>query len=79
MHLVDNMRCNFCDVENESICHVYWECRVTQMFWIELENYITNLVQHFTVTKERVWFGDDDNLHNYIFCSAKRYIYTLAL
>ncbi len=81
MKLVDNTVCSFCNVDSETLCHVYWECNATQIFWKELENWIIRNIQNFEITKTLVWFGvlGDKPLLNHIIFSAKRHIYTCAL
>ena len=38
-----NVNCTFCEREEENICHLFFECCYTYLFWKELENMFVSL------------------------------------
>ena len=82
MKLVDNVMCYFCKASKESICHVYWECRVVHPFWTSLEIWINkNIYNKITITKYLVFFGtlNKNLLINHVILSAKKYIHLCSI
>ena len=37
--------CTFCDLETESLLHLFWECKFVQIFWKELESWLSAKLQ----------------------------------
>ena len=78
MNLVVNTVCNFCNKTNVSICHLYWECEETQLFWNNLEKWLNiYFLNEIKFTKIMVWFGtlSNNRLLNHIIFSVKRHIH----
>ncbi len=46
--------CIFCNLEEESIKHLFYDCTLTQMFWIDIEYLI------FKCIKLKIWFSSKD-------------------
>lgn len=42
---VDN-KCEFCKIEEETIIHLFWECRYSVEFWKNIENYLNIQKKH---------------------------------
>lgn len=40
--IVDSSECTFCNQEEETICHLFWDCHVTQKFWADLFGLLKN-------------------------------------
>ena len=36
--------CSFCGNMDETICHLFWECTYSHVFWIDLNNFINNKI-----------------------------------
>ena len=45
--------CTFCIEEIEDLCPLFWDCRFTQLFWMDLKKYILHGKQ---VTKNDIFF-----------------------
>ena len=42
MNITRNDACTFCHTENETLLHLFFECRFTRSFWGQLSNLIKN-------------------------------------
>ena len=71
--------CNFCKQENETIIHLFYECKLVETFW---STFIESWGQYFHIntmmTAEQILLGDVlyPNLFNFLILAAKRFIYT---
>uniref|UniRef100_A0A3P9KVS8 Reverse transcriptase zinc-binding domain-containing protein n=1 Tax=Oryzias latipes TaxID=8090 RepID=A0A3P9KVS8_ORYLA len=54
-----DLSCSFCGTREETIYHLFVNCRHTNMFWIEVGNYIGN------ITKQTATFLDKDIILGY--------------
>ena len=78
-----NNMCTFCQIERDSIDHVFWKCNFATLFWNGLENIINEKCDHaanFKFTEKLVLFGIDDNVRtddilDFIIILAKSFMY----
>ena len=81
--IVDSPNCLFCDVFEESLCHLFWECCHVKKFWIDLEDMLKRNCYNcarFTFKEELVIFGASTNITtdkaiDFLILLAKFYIY----
>ena len=67
----DNYKCTFCSEVEESIVHLFWDCKFTFKYWKDFQNWInSNLNASVSLTQNTVLFG------NYIF---KDYVFNNIL
>ena len=74
-------RCTFCNLEPETIEHVFWCCFEVYNFWLALGTWLSN---HSCKVSIYIWsvflgFPSDDRLGNTIVLCAKEYIYRCRL
>lgn len=75
--------CTFCNTKNETISHLFWECKEIQYFWENLEKIINKRCMHsfnFRFTKNLILFGfcseiTTDPICDLIILIAKYFIY----
>ena len=85
--LVDSPLCTFCNQEEETISHLFWDCHVAQKFWTDFVNLLKSKCvgcADLTVNKILVLFGVDDRLKTDIVIDlfiliAKYYLYKCKL
>ena len=83
--MVDSPMCNFCDVEEESLEHLLFTCKVTDLFWKEVLSWlIRNVKEGFELSLSDVLFGkfdiqNDFLVVNHILLEAKFFIYCCKL
>ena len=64
MGIAQNVLCNFCILERDSIQHCMWRCQHVKLFWNKLEGFICdhcNNVHNFKLNEKTILFGIDDN------------------
>ena len=79
--LVSSSLCDFCQMEIETVSHMFWECMYVQTFWMKLkdclnENQITVNITFKTTTfgiQER--FTNENKLKNVMILLAKYFIF----
>ena len=76
---VDNNMCEYCNLQHETIYHLFIKCEIVKQFWNELRIWLSN---NSTVTIElgekQILFACQDErstLRNYLCIIAKYYIY----
>ncbi len=45
--------CNFCGVEEETICHLFFHCMYTRIFWVDIQSYIRRKTEQTIQYKEK--------------------------
>ncbi|XP_076472586.1 uncharacterized protein LOC143301988, partial [Babylonia areolata] len=63
MGLTESEKCNFCNIEKDTIHHYLWECNYIQSYWLELETLLKDKCQvceRLSFNTELVLFGTDD-------------------
>ena len=74
--IVNSNICDICNMNIDSIKHLFWECLHVQHFWSELKNYLSTLNVDLNLNYKLVSLGYVDhtsnrNVKNYIFILAK--------
>ena len=75
---IDNDLCEYCQLQPETICHIFLECAKVKQFWNSLRIWpINNSNIHIDLNDKSILFSYQDNnvLKNYILVVAKYYIY----
>ena len=72
--------CDFCSMCIESTEHLFWECNHVQVFWNNLNHFLTNAHIRIQSNFQIVSFGfcqqsEEDKLKNYIIFYAKYFIF----
>ena len=73
---VDSNLCTFCNVEIESIPHLFWQCDISTRFWKDVQDHV--LKKYVTLTMKDVILGIldiDSSIYNFVNLHAKQYIY----
>ena len=82
MNLRNDELCSFCNEEDESIEHLFWECDVVQQFWTRLMTLISEKCDvDFELNEELTILGcirgkKSDDVFDFIVLFAKFYIYS---
>ena len=64
-NLSDSPQCTFCNVEEETLGHLFWDCVHVQYFWNQVQTWILENFMHcsnFAVSKVLVVFGIKHNV-----------------
>ena len=86
-HIKDNGFCNFCNVEEQNLDHLFWDCPFVELFWKYLyTNFVEKLphAQALKFSKELIIFGIQNNVVTdkpmdlFILC-AKYHIYSYKM
>ena len=83
----ESASCTFCKEEEETICHLFWDCRVIQRFWkdfLELLKRQCAGCNNLILSKALILFGEEketqtDAAIDLILLSAKYYIHRCRL
>lgn len=77
----DTQLCTFCHVDEETIEHLFYDCPVTNQFWLSFIQKVKLYYSHINFTKDKILLGfKSENLFiNMIFIIAKNYIYRCKL
>ena len=73
---VDSNLCTFCNVEIESIPHLFWQCDISTQFWKDFQDHV--LKKNVILTMKDVMLGildTDNSIYNFVILHAKQYIY----
>ena len=81
--IVDSPKCTFCGIEDESLCHLFWECIHISSFWKEFERLLKEKCGHYcnsVFSDILVLFGMKENVKtdkpfDLLLIWAKYYIY----
>ena len=83
MGVTNNNKCSFCLIAEDTMQHIFWECKHSQQFWTRI---LVLLKEKFTscyrsrLSKCIILFGIDDNIKtdnalDFILLRAKQYLY----
>lgn len=83
MGITQQIQCNFCEKEKDSILHYLWECEFAQIFWKEFLDMLKHNCKHcerINLNPELVLFGKDnsnktDGGFDTLLLNAKYFIY----
>ena len=73
---IDSNMCCFCNKECEDIPHLFWSCKITTQFWMDVQRILFK--KHFTLTLKDVILGilDFENqMFNFAILHGKQYIF----
>ena len=60
LHLINSPLCSFCNLENETIEHLFWDCPIVSNFWHASKS--LSLKTPFVFDKTCVLFGYTENV-----------------
>ena len=83
----ESSMCTFCEMEEETIQHLFWNCNIVRHFWAELEAQLHSKCDNcarLSLSMELVLFGVKDNVitdkaFDYLILFAKFFIYKCKL
>ena len=78
--LKDTPLCTFCNFDIETLEHLFWSCRVTQVFWHSICELL--FTHNFNITSDYVNFGLCENINspiNFLILHAKYFLYNCKL
>ena len=74
--LSNSSTCSFCNMEEETIDHLFWNCMEIQHFWNSVFAFINSKNRrNISMNKYYVFFGYKNSAVTYITTLAKYYIY----
>ena len=76
----DSNMCTFCDSEEETICHLFYDCKYVKELWQKLFHWLhPNILLQKEISPEETLFGligyGDNQLFNLVLILCKRFIY----
>ena len=76
----DSEYCSYCEIEVETIEHLFWKCRYVKIFWNQIAESLLPYIDLSLVINEKcillgVTQGENLHLVNHILITCKRYIY----
>ena len=73
---VDSNLCTFCNVEIESIPHLFWQCDISTRFWKDVQDHVLKKNVILTMKDDILVILDTDNsIYNFVILHAKQYMY----
>ena len=84
MNIVDNSLCRLCNADEETIEHLFVDCKISQNLWKGLQTWIRNMLKiNISLTKYAIVMGyqyQDQNFMpiNAIIIKTKHYIFRCA-
>ena len=81
--IVDSPLCSFCKAEEETLLHLFWDCKIINKLWTDFEQMLKTSCTHcegFAFSKQLVLFGIEENVQtdkamDFIILVLKFYIY----
>ena len=72
---MESLLYDFCNMNVESLSHLFWDCHIVRAFWAELENFLHEKGFRVAFDFKVVSFGSENNtLLNFIIILAKYFI-----
>ena len=75
MKIIDNKMCTFCNCQEETIVHIFWECRKVQPLFQYLKDKLHNLESLLSCKSFILGTESSDFKYDILFLEMKRYIY----
>ena len=77
----DTSLCSFCNREEETLEHLFFNCKITYQFWLSFVEKIKLYDNDFTFRREDILLGflSENCFINYLFVVAKNFIYRCKL
>lgn len=83
MKIKDSNLCSFCTEEIETLVHLFWKCRLAQLFWNDFKAFLTskNITKLYEWKEQDIVFGSVkyDLVINKLIFRAKCFIYQRKL
>ena len=77
MKIKNDNRCTFCDIEKETMKHLFWNCQVIQRFWEEVEETFKSIgAMNFSKIVYNNIVVNPKMVENAIVLAAKMFIYS---
>ena len=82
MKIKTDQSCNWCECEDQTIVHLFWECPIIKEIWYELSQWMSNVLKNLLEIKMELIFlhdieaGNVTTIINLIVLIVSRYIYT---
>ena len=80
--ITSSILCDFCNMEIETLSHLFWECIYVQEFWTSLRNFLNHIHMNIDITLKTVTFGlchqiknKTQQAKNFIIFQAKYFIF----
>ena len=72
--------CDFCSSDIETVKHLFWDCQLSQHFWLQLKSFLESVNINLLLDYKTICFGTDsakisETLINFIIISAKHFIF----
>ena len=80
-HIVSSSLCDFCNMEIETMHHLFWECMHVQFFWTKFRDFFEASGFDVSISEIKVTFGIQNtaeikaNLKNFLIFTAKYFIF----
>ena len=79
-NIVNSSLCDFCNMHEETIIHLFWTCQISRDFWSRVEMFLNNKGFNITVNYEKISLGlsslqKDNNIVSFILILAKYFIF----
>ena len=77
MNIIDSDICDFCDQQEQTLCHLFYECRLVKEFWASVQSWLTTECGvNCDFCLKTVLFGvlEKDNFLNTVICYARLHI-----
>ena len=81
-HKTSSTLCDFCNMEIETLSHLFWECIYVQEFWTSLRNFLNHIHMNIDITLKTATFGlchqtknKTQQAKNFIIFQAKYFIF----
>lgn len=71
--------CSFCGEQPELVSHLFKKCRLVDIFWVEIKEWLSTFNLDFPVTISQILFGSQDSKLNYIILCGKYFIWKARL
>ena len=82
MKIKSDQSCNWCECEDQTITHLFWECPISKKIWHEVSQWISTVLNNWLeITIELIFLHDIEagnftTIINLIILIVSRYIYT---
>ena len=79
--ITNSSLCDFCNMHEETIIHLFWECQISRFFWNRIEDFLETKGLNVAVNYEIISLGmpllkHDNIIINFILILAKYFIFT---
>ena len=81
MHMVDSGLCSLCNSAEESVLHLFLECRISSALWLQVQSWCTGVITLPDLSPKIIYFGINSGtfenlaLNNHIVLLYKKFLY----